>query len=68
MQATEFILSASWVLPIAPDNTALRDHGVAVSQGRIVGLAPIKALQQQYPTFEHTHFCLLYTSDAADEE
>ena len=55
MQATEFILSASWVLPIAPDNTALRDHGVAVSQGRIVGLAPIKALQQQYPTFEHTH-------------
>lgn len=55
MHATEFILSAPWVLPIAPDNTTLHNHGVAVRDGRILALAPIADLQQQYPDLEHTH-------------
>ena len=55
MHATEFILSAPWVLPIAPDNTTLHNHGVVVRDGRILALAPIADLQQQYPDLEHTH-------------
>jgi 5-methylthioadenosine/S-adenosylhomocysteine deaminase len=55
MQATEFILSATWVLPIAPENIALQKHGLVVRDGQIIALAPVQELQQQYPTLEHTH-------------
>jgi len=31
---------ARWLLPIAPANTALADHAVAVSAGRILAMGP----------------------------
>ena len=55
MQATEFILSASWVLPIAPDNTSPARSRGGGSRGRIVGLAPIKFDYSNSPNCEHTH-------------
>jgi 5-methylthioadenosine/S-adenosylhomocysteine deaminase len=55
MQTPEVLLSATWLLPIAPNNIALTDHGVAVRDGRITALAPISDLIQQFPDCAHTH-------------
>ena len=55
MQTPEFLLSATWLLPIAPNNIALTDHGVAVRDGRITAVAPISDLIQQFPDCAHTH-------------
>ena len=37
-QVVDALLCPRWVLPIAPVNTALTDHSVAIDQGRIVGI------------------------------
>ena len=55
MHTPEFLLSATWLLPIAPNNIALTDHGVAVRDGRITAVAPISDLTQQFPDCSHTH-------------
>jgi len=39
-EAVDLLIEARWVLPIAPVNTVLADHAVAVTSGRIVGLGP----------------------------
>jgi 5-methylthioadenosine/S-adenosylhomocysteine deaminase len=36
----DLVIEARWVLPIAPVNTVLTDHAVAVTAGRIVAVAP----------------------------
>src|SRR3979409_1586431 len=36
----DLLIEARWVLPIAPVNTVLADHAVAVTAGRIVALGP----------------------------
>ena len=55
MQAPEFVLSATWLLPIAPNNIALADHGIAVQDGRIIALAATSELLTRYPDCAHTH-------------
>ena len=39
--SVDLVIEARWVLPIAPVNTVLTDHAVAVSAGRIVAVAPM---------------------------
>jgi 5-methylthioadenosine/S-adenosylhomocysteine deaminase len=39
-ESVDLVIEARWVLPIAPVNTVLADHAVAVSAGRIVAVAP----------------------------
>jgi 5-methylthioadenosine/S-adenosylhomocysteine deaminase len=39
-ESVDLVIEARWVLPIAPVNTVLTDYAVAVSAGRIVGVAP----------------------------
>ena len=38
-ESVDLVIEPRWVLPIAPVNTVLADHAVAVSAGRIVALA-----------------------------
>jgi 5-methylthioadenosine/S-adenosylhomocysteine deaminase len=39
-ESVDLVIEARWVLPIAPVNTILVDHAVAVTAGRIVAIAP----------------------------
>ena len=39
-ESVDLVIEPRWVLPIAPANTVLTDHAVAVTAGRIVALAP----------------------------
>jgi 5-methylthioadenosine/S-adenosylhomocysteine deaminase len=39
-ESVDLVIEARWVLPIAPVNTVLTDHAVAVTAGRIVAIAP----------------------------
>jgi 5-methylthioadenosine/S-adenosylhomocysteine deaminase len=38
--SVDLVIEPRWVLPIAPANTVLTDHAVAVTAGRIVAVAP----------------------------
>jgi 5-methylthioadenosine/S-adenosylhomocysteine deaminase len=40
-ESVDLVIEARWVLPIAPVNTVLVDHAVAISDGRIVALGPV---------------------------
>ncbi len=39
-ESVDLVIEPRWVLPIAPANTELTDHAVAVTAGRIVAVAP----------------------------
>ncbi len=52
-QACDLLIEAPWVLPVAPENVALADHAVAVSEGIIVAIGPSQALKQQFAAEEH---------------
>ena len=54
-QACDLIVEAPWVLPVAPQNVALADHGVAVRDGRILAVAPQADLAEQFEPAEHVH-------------
>jgi 5-methylthioadenosine/S-adenosylhomocysteine deaminase len=72
-ECAELLIEARWLLPIAPANTALADHAVAVSAGRIVAIGPTAALRTRFEIREcvvrerhallpglvnaHTHAC-----------
>ena len=47
-ESAELLIEARWLLPIAPANTALADHAVAVSAGRIVAIGPSAALRARF--------------------
>jgi 5-methylthioadenosine/S-adenosylhomocysteine deaminase len=47
-ESAELLIEARWLLPIAPANTALADHAVAVSAGRIVAIGPSAALRTRF--------------------
>jgi len=47
-ERAELLIEARWLLPIAPANTALADHAVAVSAGRIVAVGPSAALRARF--------------------
>jgi 5-methylthioadenosine/S-adenosylhomocysteine deaminase len=47
-ESADLLIEARWVLPIAPANTVLADHAVAVTSGRIVALGPIPAMNARF--------------------
>jgi 5-methylthioadenosine/S-adenosylhomocysteine deaminase len=53
MKSCDLIISAPWVLPVAPENTALTDHSVAISGSRIGDIGPTDTLLQKYPDAQH---------------
>ena len=48
MKECDLLISATWALPVAPENTVLDDHCLAVTDGEIVGLAPRKTMLAEY--------------------
>jgi 5-methylthioadenosine/S-adenosylhomocysteine deaminase len=48
MKDCDLLISAPWTLPVAPENTLLEDHCLAVTAGEIVGLAPRQKLLAEY--------------------
>jgi len=44
----ELLIEPRWLLPIAPANTALVDHAVAVSAGRILAMGPAAQLRARF--------------------
>ena len=47
-EPVDLLIEARWVLPIAPVNTVLADHAVAVTSGKIVALGPIAQMNERY--------------------
>ena len=46
--SVDLVIEPRWVLPIAPANTVLSDHAVAVAAGRIVAVAPTEQINASY--------------------
>jgi 5-methylthioadenosine/S-adenosylhomocysteine deaminase len=47
-EPVDLLIEARWVLPMAPVNTVLPDHAVAVSAGKIVGLGPVAEMNERF--------------------
>jgi 5-methylthioadenosine/S-adenosylhomocysteine deaminase len=47
-EPVDLLIEARWVLPIAPVNTVLADHAVAVASGKIVALGPIADMNERF--------------------
>ncbi|MFL6605126.1 MAG: amidohydrolase family protein [Steroidobacteraceae bacterium] len=47
-ESADLLIEARWVLPIAPVNTVLADHAIAVTSGRIVALGPIAQMNARF--------------------
>jgi 5-methylthioadenosine/S-adenosylhomocysteine deaminase len=47
-EPVDLLIEAPWVLPMAPVNTVLADHAVAVTSGRIVGLGPTAEMNTRF--------------------
>ncbi len=47
-EPVDLLIEARWVLPMAPVNTVLADHAVAVSAGKIVGLGPVGHMHERF--------------------
>jgi 5-methylthioadenosine/S-adenosylhomocysteine deaminase len=47
-ESVDLVIEPHWVLPIAPVNTVLTDHAVAVSAGRIVALASVAEINARF--------------------
>ena len=47
-ESADLLIEARWVLPMAPVNTVLADHAVAVTSGRIVALGPIAQMNARF--------------------
>ena len=54
--ACDLLLSAPWVLPIAPTSATLADHAIAISDGRIVEVGPRTELAARYQPAETQAF------------
>src|SRR5438874_2450355 len=51
-ERADLLIEARWLLPIAPANTALAEHAVAVTAGRIVAVGPAAQLRERFETGE----------------
>ena len=56
MQNCDLILNTKYLLPIAPQNIVLRDHGLAISDGQILQIAPWEDLADKYRATEVRNF------------
>ena len=62
MQACDLLISAPYVLPVAPDNVVLHDHALAIEAGRIVEIGPSADMATRYEPnqrMDMTHRVLL---------
>ncbi len=62
MQSVSTLIHAQWVLPIAPENTALAEHSVVIDQGRILAVLPSDQARHHYQseyTFELPHHAIM---------
>lgn len=48
-QPPDLVVTARWVLPIAPGNVTLPDHAIVVADGRITGVLPAAEARHRYP-------------------
>jgi 5-methylthioadenosine/S-adenosylhomocysteine deaminase len=55
MKSCDLLITAGWLLPIAPENIALRDHGVAVQDGRILAVDDNTVLRNTYESDHELH-------------
>ncbi|MDE3142102.1 MAG: TRZ/ATZ family hydrolase, partial [Pseudomonadota bacterium] len=53
LQDIDLLLSARWVVPVAPRGVVLEHHAVAVHRGEIVALVPQAEAQTRYRAAEH---------------
>ncbi len=51
-QTIDQVIHARWVLPIAPENTVLEHHSVAIDGGRIVAVLPTQEAKTRFETKE----------------
>jgi len=47
-EPVDLLIEARWVLPMAPVNTVLTGHAVAISSGKIVGLGPLTEMNERF--------------------
>lgn len=47
-ESVDLLIEARWVLPMAPVNTVIADHAVAVTAGRIVALGPVAHMNERF--------------------
>jgi 5-methylthioadenosine/S-adenosylhomocysteine deaminase len=47
-ECADLLIEPRWLLPIAPANTALADHAVALSAGRILAVGPAAQLRARF--------------------
>src|SRR3989344_471614 len=52
-QLIDQLISARWILPIAPINTVLNHHSVAIHEGRIIDLLPTAEAEKKYQATTH---------------
>lgn len=52
-ESVDLVIESRWVLPIAPINTALADHAVAVTAGRIMAIGPTEQINARFEPREH---------------
>jgi 5-methylthioadenosine/S-adenosylhomocysteine deaminase len=83
MKKVDLIVFAGWVLPIAPQNKILKDHAIAVSDGKIIEISPVLEIENKYqartfvrlpghvvlPSFinTHTHLAMSYFRGLGDD-
>lgn len=48
MPTIDLLIDAKWILPIAPNNTVLENHSLAVHNGEIVDLLPTHTAKEKY--------------------
>lgn len=48
MQQCDTLIVAGWCLPVSGDGTALKDHAIAISGGRILDILPAAAALERY--------------------
>lgn len=53
MNTIDLIISAKWLLPIAPENTVLENHSIAVDKGKIIALGRTHDLLTRFKSKEH---------------
>lgn len=47
------IISASWIVPVVPQNTVLAEHSLVHQNGKIIDLIPTAKAIEKYPSAEH---------------
>jgi len=48
MENVDLLITARWILPVAPENHVLENHAIAIHGDRIVGLLPLEEAKQNY--------------------